>query len=75
MNSGRSQEAKGIFIRHQLKLSDFNNYMNGAMQKNGKEIESLKYDSSKDFKVPKDMFEPKSTPYKEYLCLPNDIDV
>ena len=35
----------------------------------------MKYDEMKDFKPPKDLFEPVSTPPAEHLRLPKDLEV
>ena len=35
----------------------------------------MKYDETKDFKPPKDLFEPVSTPPAEHLRLPKDLEV
>jgi len=65
-------EAKGIFIRNGLKVSDFNKIVNGK-NKVGADIDKHKYVKEKDWKPVEDLFEPVSSPHKDYFPLPVDI--
>lgn len=44
-----TMEAKGVFIRHKLKVGDFMSLVSPDCAKIGKEIEALKYDKTKDW--------------------------
>ena len=73
---GKRHEAKGVFMRHGLKIEDFNKSTIGRSKQGlARDIENLKYDASKDYKPPVDMFDPVSTPVQEYLRLPVDLAV
>jgi len=67
-------EAKGIFLRNNLKAEDFN-FEGKNRNFIGHEIKKMQYDESKDFSPMKDMFEPISFPPKEYLRLPVDVNI
>ena len=77
----KKQEAKGIYVRHNLKPEDFVKAYAEVPKKAGnfayvgKELEQMKYDPNADYVPRKDLFEPVSTPSKEYLRLPVDVKI
>jgi hypothetical protein len=68
---GRLHEAKGVFQRHKLSETDFPESLQGIV----KDIGNVNYDAEKDYKPDKDLFEPKSSPPKDYLRLPVSLEV
>ena len=77
-NSNKKHEAKGIFLRHNLKYQNFEKVFKFSNKKYFdifKAIETFKYDPLEDFVPFKDYFEPISIPSEEYLSLPKSIEV
>ena len=72
VNEKRIDEAKGVYVRNKLTVSDFEKaYVN--IKEIGEEIEKHPYDEDKDFQPKEDMFEPITEPHKDYIALPVDV--
>ena len=69
--AGKKMEAKGVFDRSKLKPEEVNKL--SKSNDVGDQLKAFKYDRSKDFKAPKDLFEPLSSPPNDYLRLPTNI--
>jgi hypothetical protein len=72
VKENRMDEAKGVFNRAGLKVSDFNKLYGGKINI-GAEIEKHKYNKDKDWKPAEDFFEPMSSPPSDYISLPIDV--
>ena len=58
-------DAKGIFIRHGLQFQDFLS-QGPEIESLGKTLQSMEYDPTKEYQVPKDRYAPVSVPENEY---------
>ena len=73
-NDGRKIEAKGVYMRHNIRVTDFGQSSIGRSKQGiARDLENMNYDPAKDYKTKEDMFEPVSTPNKDYLRLPVDM--
>jgi hypothetical protein len=63
--NNKDMDAKGIFIRHQLRVQDFLS-QGPEIEALGKTLQSMEYDKAKEYQVPEDRFAPVCVPENEY---------